>query len=248
MTLVEISSQDARDLTNRIKAALTFTWDLVKEAYETRAWAALGYDSWDHYTSAEFGASRLRLPAEERREVVASLREAGLSLRAIESATGLGIGTVHRSLHSGVPNGTPEILPAVSPTDIATEPSIDDRYICDCGEIFDIEVWHCAECDHHWASPEQDGCKNCFTSPKIKGTDGKSYSASRAKNDAPPQAANREPYFEALRALGKMEHAIRGINAKASGSASAGDDRLVETADRCDRLIKWLTAFKEALG
>ncbi len=71
----------------------------------TVAWPALGYETWDAYCTAEFGTARLRLPREERQEVVASLRESGLSVRAISSATGIGIGTVHRELAT-VPNGT----------------------------------------------------------------------------------------------------------------------------------------------
>ena len=50
-------------------------WDLVIQAYSQRAWIALGYQTWDEYCTRELGASRLRLPREERQEVVASLRE-----------------------------------------------------------------------------------------------------------------------------------------------------------------------------
>jgi hypothetical protein len=70
----------------------------------------LGYSTWDEYCTKEFGAAHLRLPREERPEVVASMREVGLSVRAISAATGLGIGTVARELADAppVPNGTPE--------------------------------------------------------------------------------------------------------------------------------------------
>lgn len=89
-----ISATDARALTDQIKVAVEATWELVKRAYIERAWAALGYDGWDDYCTREFGTSRLRLPREERSEVVASLRESGLSVRAIASATGMSYGTV----------------------------------------------------------------------------------------------------------------------------------------------------------
>lgn len=79
--LAELNAPAARDLTDQIKVALGATWELVKQAYEGRAWVALGYDSWDDYCTREFGTSRLRLPREERAEVVASLRESGLSKR-----------------------------------------------------------------------------------------------------------------------------------------------------------------------
>lgn len=97
----------ARHLTDRIKVAIEGSWLLIQEAYVTRTWAVLGYDSWDAYCSEEFGASRLRLPREERQEVVASLRESGLSTRAIASATGVSEGSVRNDLKAGAQNYAP---------------------------------------------------------------------------------------------------------------------------------------------
>lgn len=97
---IEISASDARDLTDRIKTGVEAIWELIKQAYQSRAWAALGYDSWDDYCTREFGTSRIRLPREERSEVVASLRESGLSIRAISSATGIARNTVRNELRA----------------------------------------------------------------------------------------------------------------------------------------------------
>ncbi len=94
----------ARDITDEIKALVEDAWHLIEQAYRRRAWAALGYDSWDDYCAREFGTTRLRLPREERQEVVASLRESGMSTRAIAAATGLSKGTVDRDLATA-PNG-----------------------------------------------------------------------------------------------------------------------------------------------
>lgn len=105
----DISPDDARTLTDRIKTGVEAIWHLIEQAYVSRAWSALDYSSWDDYCTREFGTSRLRLPREERQEVVASMRESGLSVRAIAAATGLGRGTVDREL-SGVPNGTPDVV------------------------------------------------------------------------------------------------------------------------------------------
>lgn len=96
--LMVISADDARSLTDQIKVAVEGTWELIKRAYVSRAWSALGYRSWDDYCTREFGTSRLRLPREERQEVVGSLRDAGLSLRAIAAATGYSEPTVRREL------------------------------------------------------------------------------------------------------------------------------------------------------
>ncbi|MGA5869306.1 hypothetical protein [Streptomyces cinereoruber] len=94
------SLEQARALTDRIKIAVEGTWQLIREAYTSRSWAVLGYDTWDAYCTAEFGETRLRLPREERQEVVASLRENGLSTRAIASATGLSQSTIARATES----------------------------------------------------------------------------------------------------------------------------------------------------
>lgn len=104
--LVLMSAPEARTLTDRIKVGVEAVWDLVTTAYTERAWSVLGYQSWDDYCTREFGTSRLRLPREERQEVVASLRESGLSNRAIAAATGLSEPTVRRDL-TGASNDAP---------------------------------------------------------------------------------------------------------------------------------------------
>lgn len=105
MTEVDtITPLRARDLTDRIKAAVEATWALIKEAYTTRAWASLGYDTWDEYCAKEFGATRLKLPREERQEVVGSLREAGLSTRAIASVTGVSHTQIRKDMSGGNPS------------------------------------------------------------------------------------------------------------------------------------------------
>lgn len=110
MTAVEpapMTESEAKAVTSKIRNRVAMVWDLVTQAYEGRAWLALGYESWDAYCSGEFKGARLRLPREERAAAVASLRDAGLSVRAIAAATGTGVATVHRDLEAGVPNGTP---------------------------------------------------------------------------------------------------------------------------------------------
>ena len=98
MSELVISAQDARSLTDKIKAGTAALWELIKEAYVSRAWASLGYASWDDYCTQEFGTSRIRLPREERREVVSSMREIGMSVRAIASATGTNRETIRQEV------------------------------------------------------------------------------------------------------------------------------------------------------
>lgn len=119
--LAIIDATDARVLTDQIKTGVEAVWHLITRAYTQRAWSALGYQSWDDYCTREFGTTRLRLPREERAEVVASLRESGLSIRAIASATGVARGTVQREIASGVPFGTPDPADDAAESDALAE-------------------------------------------------------------------------------------------------------------------------------
>lgn len=90
-----MTASEAREVTNRITATVEECWGLIIQAYKGRAWVALGYESWDAYTTTEFGTDRIKLPASKRLEVVAEMRDAGMSTRAIASATGASVGTIH---------------------------------------------------------------------------------------------------------------------------------------------------------
>lgn len=100
---------DARVITDRIKTGVEAVWELIIQAYTRRAWDVLGYPSWDDYCTREFGTTRLRLPREERSEVITSLRESGLSIRAIASATGLDKETVNNATRQVSGNQTPDL-------------------------------------------------------------------------------------------------------------------------------------------
>lgn len=97
-TLLEFTADQAREHTDKIRSWAEVGWELIRDAYQRRAWAVLGYQTWDEYCHTEFGGVRLRLPREDRPQVVSSLREAGLSTRAIASATGVDQSTVVRDL------------------------------------------------------------------------------------------------------------------------------------------------------
>ena len=109
-----MSVEAARALTDEIRADAEMLWAKIVDAYTGRVWQILGYSSWDTYCGTEFGNMRLRLPKEERRDAVCSLRESGLSDRAIESATGISRRTLIRDRQSGGDNVTtsPEVIDA----------------------------------------------------------------------------------------------------------------------------------------
>lgn len=66
----------------------------IADAFHQRDWAVLGYKTWDAYVAGEFGEARLHLDPSRRRQAVADLREAGLSIRAVAAALGVATGTV----------------------------------------------------------------------------------------------------------------------------------------------------------
>jgi hypothetical protein len=74
VTAAPAVKQEARELTDRIKVAISVAWELIVAAHTTRAWAVLGYHSWDDYCEQEFGTYRIQVPRAERPQVVASLR------------------------------------------------------------------------------------------------------------------------------------------------------------------------------
>lgn len=96
---VVLTPTQARDLTDRIRQTLHVGHDLIVEAFKGSAWSVLGYDSWDAYCAGEFaGARMVRLDREQRREIVAEMRQSGMSSRAIASGLGVGHATVARDV------------------------------------------------------------------------------------------------------------------------------------------------------
>jgi hypothetical protein len=136
-----LSAEAAREITARIRVALEGVHILIVEAYRGRAWAGMGYRTWDAYCKGEFGNLSLQPPLEERQQTLQSLREAGLSLRAIAAATQLGRGTVARGLSlaedAGVPDGTPAEIVG---TDGKTYPRRPPKVIGEQSTDPDLEV------------------------------------------------------------------------------------------------------------
>lgn len=98
------SAEEARTLTDRIRESASTYWTDIAVAYKAHAWLSLGYGTWDEYCSGEFGDLTVPLPKERLLGVVRSLRESGLSVRAISSVTGQSKSAVSRQVsQSGTP-------------------------------------------------------------------------------------------------------------------------------------------------
>lgn len=57
-TMTPLTASEARDLTDHINATAGELWVLLMEAYNRRAWVALGYSNWRDYATAEFNMSK----------------------------------------------------------------------------------------------------------------------------------------------------------------------------------------------
>jgi hypothetical protein len=83
-------ADDARRLTERIRYSALAVRDgmeklqtLVEEAQAGQAHVALGYKSWTAYLADTLGHEPLRLPRDQRQELVGYLAGEGMSTRAI---------------------------------------------------------------------------------------------------------------------------------------------------------------------
>lgn len=103
--IVEVASaEEARKLTDRIRESASTYWADIAVAYKAHAWLSLGYGCWDEYCTGEFDDIAVPLPKEGLPAVVRSLRESGLSVRAISSVTGQSKSAVSRQVsQSGTP-------------------------------------------------------------------------------------------------------------------------------------------------
>lgn len=224
-----ITATDARALTDQIKVAVEATWELVKRAYIERAWAALGYDGWDDYCTREFGTSRLRLPREERSEVVASLRESGLSTRAIAAATGLGATTVRRELGATAPNGAVVVTGVNGKTYAPTAPIsvVTNDYIA-AEQGMSAALIECSGCktDHDpnvitELDTETLLCPDCLDEQDAPTADPRPEAAQQ------PQTPRRRPITEAFdSATFNLKRSVETV------TRLAADDRLEKNKDQ----------------
>jgi hypothetical protein len=109
------TAEEARSRADRIRSGMQVLaqWQTdVIAAYAARDWTALGYETWAAYLDGEYGEHRVRLPRDQRREIVAGMAQAGMSTRAIGSAIGVDQKTVVND----------RLCPRRSPTPAVTSP------------------------------------------------------------------------------------------------------------------------------
>jgi hypothetical protein len=100
-----LGRDEARALTERIKASATDLCRLLLDAHSGRAWQSLGYPSWEQYVRTEFRLSRARSY---------ELLDRGRVTRALEDVVGVsGVPDISTSTAVHVKRELPEVLAAV---------------------------------------------------------------------------------------------------------------------------------------
>ncbi|WP_448611844.1 hypothetical protein [Geodermatophilus sp. URMC 60] len=143
----QCDKQTALSLTREIKGSLEQSWRLIKEAFERRAWAALGYASWEAYCTKEFGSHLTRLSKELRREAVAELTSGDqpMSNRAAAVAIGVSESTVRADRAAGARNRAPCPKPdlvgaeANAQSNVSTEAEAATTKVVEAEAVEDVE-------------------------------------------------------------------------------------------------------------
>lgn len=171
---IRITAANAREALEKLPA-------LVEEARDGNAHVALGYPSWTAYLADVLGAEPLRLPRDQRREIVGYLSGEGLSTRAIAPIVGASVGTVHtdrevfRTEHLAAP------APAALPAPPQTPPGV-EAPPAQSPEPVQAHV-------EPTATSEAAGDSTLRPAATITGLDGKTYT--RPEPDEPSKARRR---------------------------------------------------------
>lgn len=183
-----LTPDDARQITDRIKHGTEVIYDLVKEAYQRRAWVALNYASWDAYLDGEFQGAPLSLPRETRKEAVQSLKAAGLSLRAIAAATGTSPQTVANDAAAASSGASAQVSNSLTPEQEQRLAEIEAKVADESGsyELTDEEHAEATELRELRDTPLVDAELVDEPAAPTTGLDGKTYTKPKPKADKAP--------------------------------------------------------------
>jgi len=139
--------EEARARADRIRSGMRVLAEWQQDviaAYAARDWDTLGYETWDAYIDGEYGEHRVRLPREQRREIVAGMSAAGMSSRAIGAAVGVDHKTVvNDRAATGENSPVPETVLSLDGRERpATRPAPEENFWDEPGtdEVVDAEL------------------------------------------------------------------------------------------------------------
>lgn len=247
-----ITHAEAKSLTEQIRIGLAQVWQLLESAYVDRAWSALRYASWDAYCAAEFGETRIPIPKEERETVVRSLRSAGLSYRAIESATAINDDTARRILGRSTASNEAVEAPVVGVNGKTYQPSQPARPAASSvDDVIDAEIVtdddDLIECDTcgDWHAPEVSVCPFLVIATQGAGEESTVYRRpdsveSNDGGDASGMGAENDAAAPAIVPSVDDDDADWGNGGLAGDSVSDADlDVLRKLGEAVQRLVKF---------
>lgn len=101
-----ITESDVRRSVDAARRGLTAAAEEIVWQIEHEVWRILGYDTWNAMREAEYGGAAFMVPTAERPELVARLRETGMTQQDIARTAGVDQTTVSKDLRE-IPNPDP---------------------------------------------------------------------------------------------------------------------------------------------
>lgn len=216
-----MTKDEARQCIEDVHALENTKRTKLLELYERRGWDALGYLTWQSCCESEFpqwGRTYIHYQiqaGEIERQLIATdvhhgeHQEIGfIPERHLRPLSVLPPEQQAEAYHKAVetaPNGkvtAAHVARVVQehrqPTPVAI-PLPGTTYICpSCSDVFDIQVWHCPKCDHHWQMHRTE-CWNCHEYSRIdpasvaldEGEPLIKHEEQIAETYAPPRAAHQ---------------------------------------------------------
>lgn len=96
--MADLTEAEARESVATAKRGLEAAAEEIVRQISGRAWLALGYESWDEMRKGEYDGPAVIVPRAGRPEIVAQLREEGLSQRQVGETLGVSDQTVSRDV------------------------------------------------------------------------------------------------------------------------------------------------------
>lgn len=240
---VAMTEHEARRVTERIRAIAVTVKDqleklqtLLNEARDGEAWRVLGYASWTAYLTDVMGEQPLRLPRDERQQIVGYLAGEGMSSRAIAPIVGATDRQVRRDMGGGT-NVPPEPTPAADyvtdQADLDAAPELPDEGAATPHDSGDAEPSE----DEGLSVPSP-------SSRSVTGLDGKQYT--RPEPQTPRRAPLPDAFWRAAYDLTKVTERIGRLseddrfpqNAEKVAQANLGD--LIRARDLLEQVIEQL--------
>ena len=237
---VVMTEHEARRVTERIRAIAVTVKDqleklqtLLNEARDGEAWRVLGYASWTAYLADVMGEQPLRLPRDERQQIVGYLAGEGMSSRAIAPIVGATDRTVRNDMSGGKdfpPDSEPDYTTDQADIDAATELP-DEADFSPANDSGDAEP---SEAEVSLSAPAR----------PVTGIDGKQYP--RPEPQTPRRSPLPDAFWRAAYDLTKVTERIGRLseddrfpqNAEKVAQANLGD--LIRARDLLQQVIEQL--------